>query len=275
MIDLHSHILPGVDDGALDVEAALAMAEAFVADGVTVVACTPHILPGLYDNAGPAILASISALQSELDARAIPLRLVSGADNYMVPDFIDGLCAGRLLPLNGGRYVLVEPPHHNAPPRFEEFFFELLTRDLVPVLTHPERLSWIRQQYSTIQRLADAGVWMQVTAGSLVGRFGRNARFWAERLLDEGRVHILASDAHDVDRRPPELSFGRRLAAQRVGAIEAENLVFVRPRGILRNVPPSSLPTPERRLLATTLHNEGGGSRRALRISRGLRRIFE
>ena len=95
-----------------------------------------------------------------------------------------------------------------------------------------------------MERLNAAGVWFQVTAGSLAGDFGRNARYWAERLLDEGKVHLLATDAHDLKSRPPRLSRGREFAAKRVGDIEAEHLVVTRPRGVLSDVPPSELPHP-------------------------------
>ncbi|NSL72249.1 tyrosine-protein phosphatase [Hyphomicrobium sulfonivorans] len=247
MIDLHSHLLPGIDDGAPDLDVALEMARAFVADGITVVACTPHILPGLYPNTGADILRRVEWLQSVLDYHAIPLRVVAGADNHMVPDFVAGLLSGHLLSLHNSRYVLVEPPHHNAPPRMEEFFFDLLAHGYVPVLTHPERLSWINQRYSAIEKLADAGVWMQITAGSVLGTFGRGARHWAERMLDEGRAHIFATDAHDVTKRPPQLSAALQMVADRVGRAEAENLFFVRPKGILLNEPPSALPMPVHR----------------------------
>ncbi len=167
--------------------------------------------------------------------------LVPGADNHIVPNFVSELRSGHLLSLDDTRYVLVEPPHHVAPPRLEDLFFSLLVAGYVPVLTHPERLSWINSHYQVVQRLANAGVWMQLTAGSLAGAFGRNARYWAERMLDEGHAHILATDAHDVGRRPPNLSEGRELASKRVGDIEAEHLVMTRPRGMLLNEPPSNL----------------------------------
>jgi protein-tyrosine phosphatase len=245
VIDLHCHILPGIDDGAPDLAVSLEMARAFVADGVTHVACTPHILPGLYHNSGPQIRQAVQQLQQILDDQGLPLQLVVGADNHVVPDFVAGLRSGHLVSLADTRYVLVEPPHHVPPPRLEEFFFGILTAGYVPILTHPERLSWIKPHYGAIERLAHAGVWMQVTAGSLSGAFGRNARYWAERMLDEGRVRILATDAHDTRRRPPNLSEGRDLAAARVGASEAEHLVVTRPMGVLADVAPSGLPVPE------------------------------
>jgi protein-tyrosine phosphatase len=244
MIDLHCHLLPALDDGASDLSVSIDMARAFVADGVWVVACTPHILPGLYQNTGAQIRQATTELQQALDEKGISLRLVSGADNHIVPDFVAALRAGHLLTLADSRYVLVEPTHHVAPIRLEDLFFELLVAEYVPILTHPERLSWIKSHYETFKRLVRAGVWMQITAGSLSGAFGKNARYWAERMLEEGCVHLLATDAHDLTRRPPDLSRGRDLAAKRVGAAEAEELVVHRPRGIIANDPVSRLSMP-------------------------------
>jgi protein-tyrosine phosphatase len=244
MIDLHCHILPGLDDGAIDLSVSIRMAEIFARDGVVAVACTPHILPGLYANSGPQIQEATARLQRVLDDRGISLRLVSGADNHIVPNFVSELRRGHLLPLAGSRYVLVEPPHHVAPPKLEEFFFNVSVAGYVPILTHPERLSWLNTRYSMIQRLVRAGAWMQITAGSLTGNFGRNARYWAERMLAEGLVHILATDAHDERRRPPDLAEGFVRAAQLVGALEAQHLVSTRPRGVLDNIDASRLPVP-------------------------------
>ncbi len=241
MIDLHSHLLPGVDDGAADLSIALAMARAWVADGVTVVACTPHILPGLYHNTGPQIRAGVAQLQEALNQAEIPLRLVTGADNHIVPDFVASLQSGHLLTLADSRYVLVEPPHHIAPPRLEELFFSILVAGYIPILTHPERLTWIESEYSTMIRLAQKGVWMQITAGSLTGAFGRRPKYWAERMMAEGLVHILATDTHNLDRRAPILSHGREAAAKRVGDMESEHLVLTRPQGIIANMAPGDL----------------------------------
>ena len=192
------------------------------------------------------IRQATARLQQTLNREGISLQLVTGADNHIVPDFVAQLRSGHLLSLADTRYVLVEPPHHVAPPRLEDLFFSLLVAGYVPILTHPERLTWISSHYEMVQRLVRAGVWMQITAGSLTGAFGRNARYWGERMLDEGYVHILATDAHDVNRRPPNLSQGRELAAKRVGDAEAQHLVLTRPRGVLLNDLPSNLPKPER-----------------------------
>ncbi|MGA8172800.1 MAG: CpsB/CapC family capsule biosynthesis tyrosine phosphatase [Methylocystis sp.] len=244
MIDLHSHILPGIDDGAADLGVSLEMARIAVDNGVEVQACTPHILPGLYNNSGPQIRLATQRLQRSLDEHGIALQLITGADAHLVPDFMSGLKSGHILSLADTRYVLVEPPHHVAPPRIEEFFFNVMVQGYVPVLTHPERLTWIEANYSIMEQMCDAGVWMQITAGSLTGVFGRGPLYWAERMLKEGRVHVIASDAHGVGRRRPNLREGRDVAARWVGEEEAEHLVVTRPRGVLADVSPAQLPPP-------------------------------
>ena len=278
MFDLHSHLLPHIDDGAPDLETSLSMARAYVDQGVTCVACTPHILPGLYHNTGPQIKAATAELQARLDDSGIPLKLVSGADNHIVPDFVPGLKRGHLLALADTSYVLVEPPHHVAPARLEDLFFNILVAGYVPILTHPERLTWIESKYELITKLSASGVWMQITSGSLRGSFGRRARYWAERMLEEGLVHILATDAHNMTVRPPDLLEGREAAERLVGAAEAEHLVVTRPRGALLNKPVHQLPTPHRMELARELpknehsdqasRSDGGG------LGQRVRRLF-
>ena len=108
--------------------------------GLTVLACTPHILPGLFHNSGPDIRLAVQKLQEELDARDIALKLVTGADNHVIPDFVAALRRGHLLSLADTRYVLVEPPHHTAPPRLGDLLFSIMTAGYTPILTHPERL---------------------------------------------------------------------------------------------------------------------------------------
>lgn len=244
MIDLHCHILPGVDDGAGDLETALEMAAMAVADGITITACTPHIMPGVYDNEASAIRARVDKLRHALAEANVPLELVVGSDAHMRPDFTSALDRGKILTLNDSRYVLFEPPHHVAPPRLEECLFGIQMAGYVPVLTHPERLSWIETRYPLITHLARSGIWMQITAGSISGRFGKRAKYWAERLLNDGLVHLLASDAHNCTSRPPLLSPAHELAVALVGKDEATNLVHTRPAGILDNTDPSLLPAP-------------------------------
>lgn len=242
MIDLHCHLLPGIDDGAVDLPMALEMARMAAADGIHTVACTPHIYPGMYENTAEGIRAAITALQAELDGQGIALRLVEGADVHLDPDLVGSIRDGRVPTLAGSRYLLFEPPHHVAPPRFEESVFELMAAGIIPVLTHPERLSWVETHYDMFVRLSERGVWMQVTAGALTGRFGRRVQYWGERFVGEGHCQVLATDAHHPQRRPPLLAEAREAAAMLVGREAAEHMVVTRPAGVVADADPASLP---------------------------------
>lgn len=242
MIDLHCHLLPGIDDGSTSVEVSIDMARVASGDGIRVIACTPHIYPGMYENTADGIRRAIEALRVELAKASVEIELSIGADVHAVPELLGRLRRGEVPTLGGSRYFLLEPPHHVAPPGFSEFVFALIASGYVPVITHPERLSWIEDHYPLMCALVDQGAWMQVTAGSLTGRFGEAARYWGERMLDEGRVHILATDAHGTQRRPPLLGEAREAARRWVGAEEALHLVETRCRGILKNLAPTELP---------------------------------
>lgn len=241
MIDLHTHILPGIDDGSRSLEQSLEMARMAVEDGTTIMACTPHIYPGLYMNDAAGIQAERDKLQKALDTYRIPLQLVVGADAHLVPELLDGLQTGRVPTLNGSRYLLLEPPHHVPPPNLEQSVFQIMAAGYVPVITHPERLVWIEDHYDTFVELARRGAWLQLTAGAIVGKFGRRARYWSERLLDEGWVHIVASDAHTTGMRNPRMSDAIPILEKAVGAEETHRLLHERPRAILDDADPATV----------------------------------
>lgn len=242
LIDLHSHILPAVDDGASSIDDSLAIARMAVDDGIEVMACTPHFMPGLYDNEAADIKQRVADLNQTLQREGVPLVLVTGSDAHIRPDFLQCLRDGRILTLHDSRYVLFEPPHNILPPRLEDLLFNVTVSGYVPILTHPERLKWIENSYVIFQNLAKSGVWMQITAGSLTGRFGKRPQYWAQRMLSEGLVSILATDAHNVRSRPPLLREGFEMAAAELGQEEAEHLVFTRPLGVLEDRDPGTLP---------------------------------
>jgi protein-tyrosine phosphatase len=242
LIDLHSHLLPGIDDGSKDLATSLAMARVASTDGISTIACTPHILPGVYNNNGPAIRNAVARLAESITEAGIPISLVTGADVHIAPDLDVRLRDGRVLTLNDSRYLLLEPPHHVLPPRLDDLIFGLQAAGYFPILTHPERLSWVEGHYDLIRRLVSSSVLMQITAGSVTGRFGRRPRYWAERMLDEGLCHLLATDAHNTEQRAPRMADARDVVAQRLGDDEAINLVLRRPQGILDDLSPAELP---------------------------------
>lgn len=253
MIDLHSHILPGLDDGAASLEVSVQMARMAVAEGTNILACTPHITPSVYENRTRQILLSTQRLQEELDRLEIPLHLTSGADFHISQNMLSKLRDGSAPTIGATDYFLFEPSHQLIPPGITEFCQTLKNAGYVPVLTHPERLAWIEQHYDTICRMHDAGVPMQLTAGSFTGTFGKRAKYWAERMLAEERIDLLASDAHNIDSRPPGMAKAIDHITKRASHDLATKLVVKNPVKILRNEPLIDLNTENYDLFASEL----------------------
>lgn len=241
MIDLHCHILPGIDDGASNLKHALDMAKIAEKDGIVCTACTPHIYPGVYENNAPGIMAAVATLQGHIREAGLQLQLTYGADTHLVPDMLKGIRDGRIPTLNGSRYFLLEPSHHSHPPQFLHSVANVLACGYVPLITHPERLTWTEEFYDEFTQLVTQGAWIQITAGALLGKFGRYARYLAEQMLDDGIVHVIATDAHDVQRRVPLLAEGREAAAKLVGKEEAQRMVQERPQSVLDNADPKDV----------------------------------
>ena len=242
VIDLHSHILPGIDDGSPDLETSLAMARMAVADGIEVMACTPHFLPGRYENTTDDVRMRVAALNQKFVEEDIYLALVVGADAHIRSDFLDCLKRHQILRLHDSRYVLFEPSHVMLPPQLEQQLSEIVAAGYVPILTHPERFKWIESNYTVFESLVKAGVWMQITAGSLTGKFGPRPQYWAQKMLTEGLVHLLASDAHNTTSRPPILSEAFAVAKLQIGLEEARHLTLTRPKAVLENLAPEDCP---------------------------------
>ncbi|MBS0314505.1 MAG: capsular biosynthesis protein [Burkholderiales bacterium] len=267
VIDLHCHLLPGIDDGAKDLDESLQMARIAVADGIKTTFCTPHIYPGLFENTGPDIRQRVRSLQLILRDRGIELTLGVGADAHLVPEFVGGLACKRIPSLNDSQYVLVEPPHHVRPPRFVESVFEITAAGYVPIITHPERLTWAGQHFEDFLSIARSGGWLQVTGAALLGNFGKTAANLARKFVTEGWCDVLASDGHSASRRRPVLSEAFALAQTLLGGEEARRLVFDRPAAVLANATPASLIRPPAHALAHV--GEQGKIRRFLgRVAR-------
>lgn len=245
MIDLHSHILPGLCDGSQDLDTSLEMARIAVADGTTHLACTPHIYPSVYENNTSNITEALEHLQKALNEHEIPLTLVIGADTHMVPEVMQGLRKGNIPTLNHTRYFLLEPSHHVPVVGFLDQIENFLNAGYVPLITHPERLRWLENHYDEFIEAAKLGAWIQLTAGAVAGDFGRTAKKWSERFLQDGYVHILASDAHGIERRPPVMSAGINEAINIIGdEIEVLRMVKERPQAVLDNLDPEQVTKP-------------------------------
>jgi protein-tyrosine phosphatase len=233
MIDLHSHILHGVDDGASDINVALEMARLAVDDGVEVMACTPHFLPGIYDPLVADVISRVSELNERLTEEGIDLVVVSGCEAHVRPDMVERLRKSEMLTIHSGRHVLCEAPPAVLPPHMDRLFTNLIEAGYIPILAHVERYAWIDRALPWVERMARSGVLMQVTAGSFFGEYGRDAQNWSIRLLIDGLVSLVASDAHDTTRRPPGLSKAWKLVKSEKGEQEARRILKETPEHIL------------------------------------------
>jgi protein-tyrosine phosphatase len=233
MIDLHSHILHGIDDGASDMKVALEMARIAADDGVEVMACTPHFLPGVYDPSVTDVVSRVAELNDRLMDAGIDLVVVSGCEAHVRPDMVKRLTEGQILTIHAGRHVLCEAPPAVLPPHMDRLFMNMIGAGYTPILAHVERYLWTERALPWIERMSRSGVMMQVTAGSFFGDYGRKAQDWSMRLLLDGLVSIVASDAHDPVRRPPGLSRSWKLVKSEKGEQEARRIFKETPERIL------------------------------------------
>ena len=244
MIDLHSHYLPAIDDGARSVEDSIAMLRQAAADGIEAVVVTPHAFIDSYreNTAGrlednyQAFVAALAPCAAGGPAGAAPLpRVLLGAENFVNDRFVLALERGEpVLTLNRTSYVLLEFPLFGAFRHFDRLMSALFARDLTPVFAHPERNSQFQQDHGLLASLVGQGVCLQLDSMSLTGGFGSEARALAAHLLKQRLAHLVASDAHDVDRRRPLLSGARAVAARTVGEANADVLFRENPGRIIR-----------------------------------------
>jgi protein-tyrosine phosphatase len=219
-VDIHCHLLPGLDDGASDRDVALAMAELAVADGIGTVVATPHQLGNNARNSGKTIRAAAAEFQRLLDEKGIPLRVLPGADVRIEPDLAEKIGSGEVVTLGDHRrHVLLELPHDVFLP-LDRLLQELAAAGMVGILSHPERNRGILNQPGVLHPLVERGCLLQVTAGSLTGTFGSQVQKFASSLVEQGLVHFVATDAHSTNGRPPAL----RRAFRRIVELSGEKV---------------------------------------------------
>ena len=235
MIDIHCHLLPAIDDGARCLDQSLALAHHAVADGITHMVVTPHIHPGVYDNDKASISRVFESFRAALTDHRIQLQVAMAGEVRLCPEILPMLEKNH-IPLYvdgaGKKTILLELPHSHVPPGTEQLLKWLLEHDIGVVIAHPERNKEIMRNYHRVESFLDLGCKLQVTAGSVSGRFGEPPHQAAVYMLKKGWVHVLASDAHHIKSRPPELSDGLNAAKGYVGAAYANQLVLDAPAQI-------------------------------------------
>lgn len=203
MIDLHAHILPGVDDGPANWTTALELCRQLAGQGVSGVVATPHFLPGRYPEAS-LVLGLVQELNQRLSSLSCALTVYPGAEAYLVPELPRLVADGTVPTLNNaGRYLLVELPLEEIPSCTENVLFSLLLDGITPALAHPERNAKLQENPALLATLVERGTLVQVNAGSLAGEFGPRVQKFAGSLVRQGLVHFAGSDAHCPHKRPP------------------------------------------------------------------------
>lgn len=234
MIDLHSHMLPGLDDGPEDNAAAVALARAALDNGITGVVCTPHWHPSWWPNTRDHILERLEFFRGILEVQGVELELWPGCELSLETDLADHLLEGRLLSMNGGSWILLELPGMVRPAHTEKYMCTLQELGFRIVLAHPERYRYVQHDPHIVYEWVQAGIAIQLTASQVV-RDGARDGTLTRLLLEHGLVHFLASDAHNLVQRPPSLRSGVEVAASVIGADAALRLVTDNPRALLAN----------------------------------------
>lgn len=225
MIDLHCHLLPGIDDGPATLDEALDLARAAVADGIRLSVLTAHVFPDRWPNTLPNLQVAIELYAAALDAAGIPLQLRLGGEVRLNPELIE-MIADDLVPfigeLDGFRILLLEFPYAMIPTGADKMVAALMRRKVRPLIAHPERNKAVMSSPDHIRPFVDLGCWLQLTAGSLTGRFGAPAEETAWKLLDSGATCVMATDAHNLQNRPPLMREGHAAVSHRLGAERAD-----------------------------------------------------
>jgi protein-tyrosine phosphatase len=229
MVDIHHHLLPGLDDGSKSLDMSVEMARLAAADGITHIVCTPHANAQFHFD--PAVNgARIEELRRRLADANIPITLGQGCDFHLSYDNVtDARANPARYTINGLSYLLVELPDYGPPPHIKETFYEFQLAGLTPILTHPERNQTL---VNDPERMADwlrGGLLIQVTADSLTGHKGKPAQRMALELLERRWVHFLATDAHNTTSRPPRLREAHDLVAERFSPSYAHALCVSNP----------------------------------------------
>lgn len=248
MIDLHTHILPKLDDGVRDFGEARKVILNYSKRGIYSLVATPHLLQGAYDNTASKIERSRDELQRIVDEEVLNVKILTGAEVYVSGDLSQKLKEGSIPTINGGRYLLLELPMLEIPSFCEQVIFDLLVRGFTPIISHPERNRECVHNPSSLFRLVELGALIQLNAGSLLGMYGRKVKEVAKSFLSHNLIHFIASDLHSQGEDGILLK-ALEEASKIVGEARALELVSAAPEKIIKNerfIPCEPLPYREK-----------------------------
>lgn len=201
MIDIHSHVLPGIDDGAQTDNDSIEMAKQAVSEGIHTIIATPHNRNGQYDNDKESILADVKRLNSLFIEENISLVVLPGQENRINGDMTRELERDELMPLNDTKYIFVEFPSGSVPRYAKQMIFDIQVLGYIPIIVHPERNRELIEDHDLMYEFIEKGALSQVTAASLVGKFGKRVKQFSRQLVEANLTHFIASDAHNITTR--------------------------------------------------------------------------
>ncbi|MEI2401383.1 tyrosine-protein phosphatase [Niallia taxi] len=217
MIDIHCHILPGVDDGPLTIEESIVMAREAVKEGIHTIIATPHHRNNKYENSKTTILQKLSILKKEIIKENIPLTILPGQENRIFGEILEDYQKGEILTLNHSDYLFIEFPTSSVPRYAERLLYDIQIEGLTPIIVHPERNKELLENPDILYNLVKNGALTQVTAASVAGYFGKSIKKFSTQLLEHNLTHFVASDAHNTHNRTFKLNEAYELIARDIG----------------------------------------------------------
>ncbi|RKL68048.1 tyrosine protein phosphatase [Salipaludibacillus neizhouensis] len=217
MIDLHCHILPGLDDGAQAESDLLDMAKAAMSDGITTIVATPHHKNGSYENTKHTILAAVESANQVLQTNALDLKILPGQECRVYGELIEDLENGKVLSMNDSKYLFVEFPSSEVPRFSKKLFYDIQMAGKIPVIVHPERNQVFMKKPEMLYEFVKNGALTQVTAASVAGKFGKKIASFSLELIEANLTHFIASDAHNVKSRAFHLTDAYNRVREEIG----------------------------------------------------------
>ena len=237
MIDIHTHLLPSIDDGPETIEESIELCKIAANDGIKKIVATPHSKDGVYEAKSDKILEAVDVLNLKLKENQIDIEILPGSETHIHEGLVESVESGKVLTINNsGKFILFELPFVFIPPGTEKFVFNLKANGIVPIIAHAERISAFQKNPELVGQLVKVGALVQVNALAQTGRAGPIEKECVELLLKNKWVHFIASDVHSLAGRPPILSKAVGNAAGIVGEEEARTLVCHNPEQIINGL---------------------------------------
>lgn len=237
MIDIHCHVLWGIDDGPKTLDESIQVCNMLKNKGVKSIVATPHYIVGsTYQTNSAVVTSMVDQLNKVLKQKVPQLEIKPGMEVFITPDIIDLIKSNEILTLNGSKYILIETSLNSIPIYLEDVFYKLRIEGYIPIFAHPERNRIINTNFKLVEKLISNGVLIQVNHDSLAGRYGKTIKNFAETLLKKGLVHFIATDTHCVNDRFKGTEYLTKTIDELIGKENAEKLISINPSRVISNL---------------------------------------